>query len=254
MGKKGEKKRAVSQQIDGTTAKELEELLSVRVEILNDFGEKLVACKRHKKALAVLEEALELSQVLVKISSDLYLPALAATLGNVGICYCHLGRHEEALAMTAKAVKHFKALADGSPENFLPVLAANLNNLGACYGACGRDDEALVVVEESVRIYRSLAGKEPETYLFDLERSLRNLGYCYGVLHREEKAMVALTEAGVRSVCFSCPDKRPQLPRALATLADLWRQKGNHSTADQLEKEAARMSVNDLPPRNGNKK
>lgn len=241
MGKKRERRKLAPEQMDVATAKRLEELLSDRVGILNDLVKKRLALGHYKKALAATEEALGLSQILVKISPALYLHDLAATLSNLGNCYRLLSRHEEALAMMAKAVKHLKQLSEESPEDFLPVLAASLNNLGICYNDCKRKEEALVVVEESVRIYRTLMEKETGTYLFGLEGSLRNLGYCYGVLHREQEALMALTEAGVRVVCYNHLNRRPELPRALATLADMWRQKGNHATADQLEKEVASM-------------
>ncbi len=147
------------------------------------------------EALKYQEQALEHYRFLAQRDPQAFLPALAASLNNLGAMLSALGRREEALKATEEAVEIRRKLAQENPKAFLPELAMSLNNLGIMLSDLGRREEALKATEEAVEISRKLAQENPKAFLPDLAASLTNLGLRLSELGRWKEALEATEEA-----------------------------------------------------------
>lgn len=125
--------------------------------------------QEQERALASVEHY----RVLAGRQPDVYLPALAMSLGTSSIHQMQAGERWEALASGEEAVRHYRALVKQRPDAFLPALAACLNNLGIVQSALGKREEALASAEEAIVLFQRLFQGEPAAFARDFEISLR---------------------------------------------------------------------------------
>ncbi|RMH15853.1 MAG: hypothetical protein D6696_19650 [Acidobacteria bacterium] len=147
-----------------------------------------------EEALEAALEAVERNRQRAEERPDEFLPALAASLADLGVILGRTGRHDEAFDVTREAVAISEQLADEA-GHFLPLLARSLNNLGAIMGRQGRPEEALEVSEHAAGIFEQLADERPGEYRPLLARSVYNLSRHLGELGRHEEAHRAAAEA-----------------------------------------------------------
>jgi tetratricopeptide (TPR) repeat protein len=159
------------------------------------LGVRLSHLGRREEALAAMETAVALYEILAARNPDAFNPDLAGSLSNLGVLLSDLGRREEALAATDRAVVLYETLAAHNPDAFNPELAGSLSNLGTRLSSLGRRDEALAAEERAVAIRVTLALRNPDAFNPDLAASLSNLGVLLSDLGRREEALAATQRA-----------------------------------------------------------
>lgn len=147
------------------------------------------------EATGAYREAAKIYRELAAQEPDTYLPYLAMSLNNLGVCLRNLGRLGEALVATEEAVRIRRQLARERPDAFLADLAGSLNNLAQDLSGLGRREEPLAAAEEAVRIYRRLASERPDVFLPTLAGSLNNVGAFLNGLGRSMAALAVAEEA-----------------------------------------------------------
>ncbi|MGH3569491.1 MAG: tetratricopeptide repeat protein [Pseudonocardia sp.] len=98
---------------------------------LNNYGAILRELGRHREALTVTTEAVELRRGLAASEPARHILDLAFSLNNYGAILRELGRHREALTVTTEAVELRRGLAASEPARHTPNLARSLHNYGA---------------------------------------------------------------------------------------------------------------------------
>ncbi|TFK16900.1 TPR-like protein [Coprinopsis marcescibilis] len=145
-------------------------------------------CKKHKEAIVVNQECIEL---LRKSLDD---SGLANVLHNHALHVGDAGRADEAVECCQEAVEIRRRLAHDSPEKFNTDLAQSLFLLAFYLGA-GRADEAVECCQEAVEIQRRLARDNPEKFNANLSHSLHNLANNLYVCGRAPEAIPYSCEA-----------------------------------------------------------
>ena len=146
----------------------IKKLLDGERSPLSDLG-------RREEALAAAQEAVDIHRRLAHARPDDFLPDLASSVNNLGICFPTSGA-AEALAASEDVIDIHRRLAQTRPDAFLRVLALSLTNLGLHLRSVGLRENALAASLEAVDIRRCLAQARPGAFLPDLATSLNNIG------------------------------------------------------------------------------
>jgi tetratricopeptide (TPR) repeat protein len=149
-----------------------------------------------------------------QVNHQEFLPELATSLSNLGVCLSLLGRNEDALKTTQQSVNIRRHLAQIDSQAFLPDLAYGLCNLGNRLSNSGRFEESLKPMQESVDILRQLAQIHSRAFLHDLARGLGAYGIVLNNTERYDEAVQAFGE-GLQHIIT--PYK--ETPEAFADLA-----------------------------------
>jgi tetratricopeptide (TPR) repeat protein len=150
---------------------------------------------QREKALAAVQEAVDLYRELARQRPDAFTPNLAGSLNNLANRLSELGQREKALAAAQEAVDLRRELARQRPDAFTPNLAGSLNNLANRLSELGQREKALAAAQEAVDLYRELARQRPDAFTPDLAMSLNNLASFLSALGQREKALAAAQEA-----------------------------------------------------------
>ena len=213
---------------------------------LNNQTGSLAQLGRHQDALAAADEAVSTYRQLAATRPDAYLPYLALALSNQSSSLAHLRRHQDALATIDEAVSTYRQLAATLPDAYLSDLALALYEQSNRLTRLGRYEDALAAADDAVSAYRQLAATRPDAFLSNLAASLHNQSGRLAQLGRREDALAAMEEAVTirRPLAASRPHLyAARLASSLRILARLLRSLGKDSQADEMEAEAARLTV-----------
>ena len=133
-------------------------------------GEIHCQSKDYKKALECLQSSLDLTEMLLKVDTN-----LARCYNAMGNCYYGLGKPQKALEYYTKALKMREELSEGSELHFdMPVYK---NQIGTVYEDQGEYDKAVECYKDALRLLEELeiTGYEDEA-LF-----CRNLANVYNI-------------------------------------------------------------------------
>eukprot|EP00979_Chaetoceros_neogracilis_P007995 scaffold1744_cov237-Chaetoceros_neogracile.AAC.7 len=124
-------------------------------KILTRIGECFIRKRKHKDALVLLEEAL---QIHIDAGNDFSDLGLAEIQFNLGIVYCETGNLDEAMNSYEKSLKiRTKYLGENSVET-----AQVLNNIGSVFARNKEYQRALEPWQDAIEIYRSLGVNEED--------------------------------------------------------------------------------------------
>ncbi|MEM6428061.1 MAG: tetratricopeptide repeat protein [Deinococcota bacterium] len=149
---------------------------------------------KQENALVAAQEAVAIYRELAASHPDVFLPRLAASVGNSGNSFNALGQYEDALIATQEVVAIYRELAVSFPDN-LRGLARSLNNLSITLSNLDKHEDALAAAQEVIPIYRKLVVDHPDRFLPELASALNNLGIRLSHLEQNEDALVATQEA-----------------------------------------------------------
>jgi tetratricopeptide (TPR) repeat protein len=151
---------------------------------------------RADEALAVSEEALDITRWLARKNPAATQSDLARVLTNKSQIMLALGREQESYAASAEAAQVNRQLAQASPAMDEPQLAWSLTAHSGILSAVDHAEEALAASEEAVETSRRHARANPARYEPALARALTNKSKFVSELGREaEDALAASAEA-----------------------------------------------------------
>jgi tetratricopeptide (TPR) repeat protein len=150
---------------------------------------------RPEQALVATQDALSIFRHFAELAPDIFQPALASALQNMGIWLNDLGRRDQALTAIQEGVEIRRKLAETKPDAFRSDLASSLQSLGSILLSLGRLDQALDATRESVEITRELAALRPDIYKSELASCLTNLGIMLQVIGHDDQALEPAQEA-----------------------------------------------------------
>jgi hypothetical protein len=150
---------------------------------------------RAYEALAVSEEALDITRRLARKNPAATQSDLALVLTNKSQIMLALEREQEAYAASAEAAQINRRLAQASPAASEPQLAWSLSAHTGVLSAADNAEEALAASEEAVKTSRRHARANPARYEPALARALTNKSKFLSELGRGEEALAASTEA-----------------------------------------------------------
>jgi hypothetical protein len=198
----------------------------------------------HRKALDLVDGAIDLRRRLADHNPDTYLPDLASSLNNRANILDDLGLDEAAAPAIAETVEIYRRLADQRPEAYEPDLAMALNNYAVNAAALGHAEPALAASTESAAIYGRLAEADPATYLSDFAMALSTKALRLGRVGRPEAALETLKEAvRIRAALVAEGNEEvlPGLATSLANLAIRFRAVGRHPEAHDASRQAVQL-------------
>lgn len=205
------------------------------VRALQDTSSYMGQHRRPREALAVIEEAVQLSR---QLEND---GALARALSWSGWCWCVIGQHKKAIEVASEGIEVTRALIVNEPTTHLPQLASDIQRLSWYWYKRGRSKEALSMLQEAVSIHRTLAQDNSADHLPQLASCLNSIGYHLNNLGRPSEAAVADEEciAIRRNLAAMDPDKYSKaLATALVNYAWIMHRLGRHGEAYRVRKEA----------------
>jgi len=211
---------------------------------LNNLSNRLSDLGHREKALAAIEEAVEILRALSAARPHAFTPALALSLNNRSLRLSDLGRREDALAAIEEAVAIRRSLSAVRSDAFTPDLAGSLNTLSNRLSALGRHEAALAAIKEAVGLYRSLSAAGSDAFTPALASSLTTLSNSLSDLGRREAALAAIKEAVEirRALSAARPDAfTPDLATSLNNLANRWFDLGRREDALAAIKETVEI-------------
>jgi Tetratricopeptide repeat len=114
-----------------------------------NLAKPLLDTARSAEALALLAEAVRLSNDLVEADAD-YLPCLAGALEQQGYALDRLGRAEEGFVVLEKSAGIYRVLAEKFPDEFADSFTTLLGNLAGILRGLNRNEEGLAHAQEAL--------------------------------------------------------------------------------------------------------
>ncbi|ACE99657.1 TPR repeat-containing protein [Rhodopseudomonas palustris TIE-1] len=140
---------------------------------LRKLSELLWSCGRFEEAEAAISESVAIFREIAEHDST-FLPDLAGSLDNMGVCFGAAGRHKDALNAHRESVFIFKQLTVDHPTEYEFDLAGSTFNLAARLSGSGLDGEALAALREAAALYRKSSKSILKTFMLSL--SLLQIG------------------------------------------------------------------------------
>ena len=183
-----------------------------------------------RAALAALrEEALEaahqevaLYRELAEVDPGEHRPALADSLGDLGLRFIAAHRPDDALRASEEAVALCKEIAVADPD-CLPQLAGALEQLALRYAAVGRRDDAMTAISKAALMFQELAKMSPALFRLDFAKVSHHLAVRLFDVGRREEAGHAAQWALVhwREAADADPRYEPDFARTLTKIGKL---------------------------------
>jgi len=128
---------------------------AIRSKVLTKIGECFIRKRKHKDALVLLEEAL---QIHINVGQDFNDLGLAEIWFNLGIVYCETGRLDKAIDSYEISMEiRRQKLGENNVE-----IAQVLNNIGSVFARNKEYQRALDPWQDAINIYRSLGVNEED--------------------------------------------------------------------------------------------
>ena len=93
--------------------------------------------------------------MLTKVSSQIFLPEIAAILNNLGCLNTKQNEFTTSFDAFQKSLDIRRKLAKSDSKTFLPQIAETLNNLGLLYKSKNEFTAALVAYQEALEIFKT---------------------------------------------------------------------------------------------------
>ena len=149
----------------------------LKAHILGDLGAINYSLGMYDKALAYIQQSLNIRQVVL----DGKHPDIAKSYSNIGSTYDELQQHDKALEHKEKSLKIRLAMLGGNH----PDTAASYNNIGSTYALLQQYNKALEYQEKALKILLEvLGGNHPDT-----AKIYNNIGSTYSHLGEHNKAL-----------------------------------------------------------------
>lgn len=139
---------------------------------------KMLAIKKDSGYIPIITDSKKLAEELIKISRNIFLPALGNTYNTIGYCHMVNGKYDTATDFFLQSLATQKELVINLPEAFNPVYSKILNNLGFCYNLQNLPNLSENYLQESLKILKELVDSCPDAFNPDYSETLNNLGYC----------------------------------------------------------------------------
>jgi len=165
-----------------------------RAQLYDELSARLSNSGLYRDALSATQDAVVIRRRLASADPARHEPALANSLGNLGIDLWTLGRPAEAPDAMAEAVAIYRRRAEAEPGAYEEDLAAELNNLAGSLIALERYEDALAPAAEAAGIFRQKA-TAGSGMLNELGSCLRNLAIIRNGLGQPQEALAAAQEA-----------------------------------------------------------
>jgi tetratricopeptide (TPR) repeat protein len=165
-----------------------------RAKLHDNVADRFSNAGLYSEALSATSKATAIRRGLAGVDPARHQPALANSLGNLGIDLWNIGRSAEALDAMTEAVAIYRGLAESEPAAYQEDLAAELNNLAGSLLAVERYDEALAPAIQAMTIFRQRA-EAGSGLRHELGTCLRNLSVILSKLGRPQEALTAAQEA-----------------------------------------------------------
>lgn len=165
---------------------------------LGVLGRRLTKLGEHVRAVEASEKAVAACQTLVASDSEgsrKFMPALAASLNNLGAICASAGRRREALEATQAAVVTYKALSRSEPDKFNVPLARALSNMSADLAVAGDNQGALAYGSQAVTVLKERPASDESGFRADLGAALSNLAEAKGLAGQHQSALQDASEA-----------------------------------------------------------
>lgn len=183
-----------------------------------------------RAALAALrDEALEATHQEVALYRELaesdpgeHRPALADSLGDLGLRFIAAHRPDDALRASEEAVALCEDIAVADPD-CLPQLAGALEQLALRYAALGRRDDAMAAIGKAALMFQELAKMSPALFRLDCAKVSHHLAVRLFDVGRLEEAGQAAQWALVhwREAADADPRYEPDFARTLTRIGKL---------------------------------
>lgn len=176
------------------------------------------------EALNAAHREVALYRELLVEDAEEHRPALADSLGDLGLRFVGVHRPVEALLATQESVALCEEIVVGDPD-CAPQLAAALEQLALRHAALGAREEAVEATGRAAALYQQLAQRSPGLFRLDFAKVSHQLaGRLFDVGRTSEAAeVVDGAVAGWRAVAESDPRYEPDFARTLAQIGTLLR-------------------------------
>jgi hypothetical protein len=175
-----------------------------------------------EEALAAAHREVALYRELAEIDPAEHRPALADSLGDLGLRFIAAHRPDDALRASEEAVALCKEIAAADPD-CLPQLAGALEQLALRYAALGRRDDAMTAISKAALMFQELAKMSPALFRLDFAKVSHHLAVRLFDVGRREEAGHAAQWALVhwREAADADPRYEPDFARTLTKIGKL---------------------------------
>jgi nucleoside phosphorylase/tetratricopeptide (TPR) repeat protein len=165
-----------------------------RAELFDHVADRLSNAGLYAEALAAARDAVMIRRRLARAEPDQQEPALARSLGNLGIDLWSTGESAAALDAMTEGADIYRRRTIADPGVYDEDLAAGLNNLAGSLISLRRHADALAPATEAATIFRQRAAAG-SGYRHEVGSCLRNLAIIQAALDHAEEATVSARDA-----------------------------------------------------------